>query len=152
MKQWKRSRSVVSDSLWPCGLKPTRFLRPWDFPGKNTGVGCHFLLQEIFPTQGSNPGLPRCRQFLQVVSILSVIKMNHQKSKYLAHSVLTSCFLLSLCPCLPSWLCRVIPQFSSLFSSRGTTEISFVNFFPVFVVVIAQILVCKVVFFLFFKI
>ena len=30
---------------------------PWDFPGKNTGVGCHFLLQGIFPTQGSNPGL-----------------------------------------------------------------------------------------------
>ena len=31
---------------------------------KNTGVGCHFLLQEIFPTQGSNLGLPRCRQTL----------------------------------------------------------------------------------------
>jgi len=29
-----------------------------DFPGKNTGVGCHALLQGIFPTQGSNPGLP----------------------------------------------------------------------------------------------
>ena len=32
-------------------------LFPWDFPGKNTGVGCHFLLWGIFPTQGSNPGL-----------------------------------------------------------------------------------------------
>ena len=32
-----------------------------DFPGKNTGVGCHVLLQGIFPTQGSNPGLPHCR-------------------------------------------------------------------------------------------
>ena len=31
-----------------------RLLCPWDFPGKNSGVGCHFLLQEIFPTQGSN--------------------------------------------------------------------------------------------------
>jgi len=30
---------------------------PWDFPGKNTGVGCHFLLKEIFPTQGSSPSL-----------------------------------------------------------------------------------------------
>ena len=39
-------------------------LRPWDSPGKNTGVGCHFLLQGIFPTQGSNPGLPHCRQML----------------------------------------------------------------------------------------
>ena len=45
-------------------LKPTRLLCPWDFPGKNTGVGCHFLRQEIFPTQGSNPGLPHCRQTL----------------------------------------------------------------------------------------
>jgi len=35
----------------------TRLFRPWNFPGKNTGVGCHFLLQEIFPTQGSNPRL-----------------------------------------------------------------------------------------------
>ena len=40
------------------------FLCPWDFPGKNTGVCCHFLLQEIFPTQGLNPGLPHCRQTL----------------------------------------------------------------------------------------
>ena len=33
------------DSLWPRGLEPTRLLCPWDSPGKNTGVGCHFLLQ-----------------------------------------------------------------------------------------------------------
>ena len=39
------------------GLYPTRLLWPWDFPGKNTGVGCHFLLQRIFPTQGLNPHL-----------------------------------------------------------------------------------------------
>ena len=36
------------------GLKPIRLLCPWDFPGKNAGVGCHFLLQEIFPTRGLN--------------------------------------------------------------------------------------------------
>ena len=36
-------------------------LPPWDFPGKNTGVGCHFLLQRIFLTQGSNQDL-LCRQ------------------------------------------------------------------------------------------
>ena len=35
-----------------------------DSPGKNTGVGCHALLQGIFPTQGSNPGLPHCRWIL----------------------------------------------------------------------------------------
>ena len=47
--------SVVSDSLWPCGLQPIRLLCPWDSPGKNTGVGCHDLLQGIFRTQGLNP-------------------------------------------------------------------------------------------------
>ena len=35
----------MSDSVWPHGLQPTRLPRPWDSPGKNTGVGCHFLLQ-----------------------------------------------------------------------------------------------------------
>ena len=37
--------SVVSDSVRPHRRKPTRLLRPWDSPGKNTGVGCHFLPQ-----------------------------------------------------------------------------------------------------------
>ena len=54
----------MSDSLRPHGLQPARLLCLWDFPGNNTGVGCHFLLQGIFPTQGSNPGLPHCRQML----------------------------------------------------------------------------------------
>ena len=49
--------SVVSNSLRPHGLQPTRLLCPWDSPGKNTGVGCHALLQGIFPTQGWNPPL-----------------------------------------------------------------------------------------------
>ena len=39
--------SVVSDSVWPHGQQPTRLPCPWDSPGKNTGVGCHFLLQCI---------------------------------------------------------------------------------------------------------
>ena len=46
--------SVVSGSLQPHGLQPTRLLCLQHFPGKNAGVGCHFLLQGIFPTQGSN--------------------------------------------------------------------------------------------------
>ena len=48
--------SVMSDSVWPNGLEPTRLLCLWDSPGKNTGVDCHFLLQGIL-TQGSNPHL-----------------------------------------------------------------------------------------------
>ena len=50
-------RSLVPNlcpSLRSHGLKPARLLRPWGFPGKNTGVGCHFLLQGIFLTQESN--------------------------------------------------------------------------------------------------
>ena len=49
------SHSVVSDSLRTPGLYPARLLCPWDSPGKNTGVGCHALLQGIFPTPGLNP-------------------------------------------------------------------------------------------------
>ena len=49
--------SVVSDSLWHHRLLPARLLCPWTSPGKNTGVGCHFLLQGVFLTLGSNPDL-----------------------------------------------------------------------------------------------
>ena len=44
-------------TLPPHGLQPTRLLRPWNSPGQNTGVGCHFLLHGIFPTQGVNSSL-----------------------------------------------------------------------------------------------
>ena len=52
-------RSVVSDSLQPYGL-----YSPWNSLGQNTGVGGLSLLQGIFPTQGSNPGLLHCRWIL----------------------------------------------------------------------------------------
>ena len=64
----------MSDSLQPHGLEPTSLLRLWDFSGKSTGVGCHFLIQGIFRTQGSNSGLPHCRQTLYHLS--------HQGSPY----------------------------------------------------------------------
>ena len=51
-----KSHLVVSDSLWPHGLYSL-----WDSQGQNTGVGICSLLKGIFPTQGSNPGLPHCR-------------------------------------------------------------------------------------------
>ena len=66
------SRSVLYDSLWLHGLLPTKLLCPWDFPGKNIGVGCHALLQGIVPTQGLNPGLPHGRSILY--------HLNHQWS------------------------------------------------------------------------
>ena len=46
------------------GLESARFLCPWNSPGKNTWVGCHFFLQGIFPTQGLNPGLLHCKQII----------------------------------------------------------------------------------------
>ena len=58
------SCSVVCDSWQPHGLWLARLLCPWDAPGQNTGVGSLSLLQGIFPTQGSNPGLPYCRRIL----------------------------------------------------------------------------------------
>ena len=57
------SRSVMSDSLRPCRLNS-----PWNSPGQNTGVDSLSLLQGIFPTQGSNPGLPHCGQILYQLS------------------------------------------------------------------------------------
>ena len=62
------SHSVMSDSLRPYALKPARLLCPWNSPGKNTGVTCHSLLQGIFPSQGSNPGLLHCRHMLYQLS------------------------------------------------------------------------------------
>ena len=51
------SHSIMPNSLPPHGLLPARPLCPLDSPGKNTGVGCHALLQGVFPTLGLNPGL-----------------------------------------------------------------------------------------------
>ena len=59
---------VMSDSLGPYGPSLARLLCPWDSPGKNTRVGCHALLQRIFPTQGSNPSL-LCLLHWQVISL-----------------------------------------------------------------------------------
>ena len=51
-------------ALQPHGQEPTKLLCPWNSPDKNTGVGCHFLLQGIFRTQGLNPSLLHCRWIL----------------------------------------------------------------------------------------
>jgi len=67
-----------------CDPMDTRLLCPWDFLGKRTGVGCHFLLQRIFLTQGSNPGLPHCRQTLD--------RLSHQGSQHII--CLSQCALL----------------------------------------------------------
>ena len=67
------SRSVMSNSLQPHELWPTSLLWPWNSPGKNTGVGCHALLQRISLTQGSNPGLLHHGQVLFCLSISFIV-------------------------------------------------------------------------------
>ena len=83
MKSTTESCSTVSDSLWPHEL-----YSPWNSPSQNTGVGSLSLLQGIFPTQGSNPGLPHCRQILYqlnhkggsttgIIGVNSIIRQDH---------------------------------------------------------------------------
>ena len=63
LKVESESCSVLSNSL-----RPQRLYSPWNSPGQNTGVGSLSLLQQIFSTQGSNPGLPHCRRILYQLS------------------------------------------------------------------------------------
>ena len=68
-EKWKWSRSVVSHSSWPHGLHPSRLLRPWDFPGKRTGVGCHCLLHfQSLPSYYSDT-ISSCYLFLNFIEI-----------------------------------------------------------------------------------
>ena len=93
--------SVMSDSLTPHGLQPTRLLCPWDSPGKINRVGCHDLLQGIVLTQGLNPlllCLLHCRHILYSLS-------HHWKlqgSNYLLGSPHSQGTLILLAPGLPS--------------------------------------------------
>ena len=80
---------------------PDRLLYPWDFPGKITGVGCHFLLQGIVPTQGSNLGLLCCRQTLYRLShkgfYMLKMTLNFSLLKFSAvtfHAILRSLWLI----------------------------------------------------------
>ena len=72
------SHSVVSNSSQPHGLdcSPPGSSVHLDSPGKNTGAGCHFLLQGIFPTQGLNPGLLYFRQILYPLSYMDISPLN----------------------------------------------------------------------------
>ena len=77
----------------PIDCSPPRLLRPWDFPGKNTGVDCHFLLQGILPIQGSNPGLPHCRWILYQLSHKGSPLLRIMEDFCSAHGILTLDYL-----------------------------------------------------------
>ena len=79
--RWKYKVTVAQSRLTLCNpwTIARQALWAWDFPGKNTGVGYHFLLQGIFSTQGSNPDLLHCRQILYHLS--------HQGSPVVFHKI-----------------------------------------------------------------
>ena len=74
--------SVMSASVRPHELQPARLLCSWDSPGKNTGVGCRFLIQGFFPTQGSNSHLFCLLHFGQTNSLPLCHLGNPMKLKY----------------------------------------------------------------------
>ena len=77
-KKWKELKVLVAPSCLtlcdPMDCSPPGSSVHGDSPGKNTGVGCHALLQGIFPTQEPNPGLLHCRQILYHLSQLGTPK------------------------------------------------------------------------------
>ena len=79
LKYWSFSFSIslsnehpglISFQLCPILCDPHGLYNQWNFPGQNTGVGSHPILQGIFPTQGSKPGLPHCRRILYQLSYM----------------------------------------------------------------------------------
>ena len=114
MKEYKWSHSVMSNSLQHYGLYPTRVLSPWNFPGKSTGVGCRFLLQGIFPTQGLNLGLLHCRQ--------THYHLSHQGSRhYIDMLALFTKFIRDVLGHMPScieWKCNInVKNYKAVISS-----------------------------------
>ena len=94
----------------PMDYSPSRLLFLWNSPGKNFGVGCHFLLQGIFLTQGLNPGLLHCRQLLY--------NLTHQGSPSHLHP-----------QTLDKWHCQVACPFSISTLLRRSLSCPFVNSF-----------------------
>jgi len=103
----------MSDSLQPYGLGPAKLLCPWDSPGKNSGVGCHALLQGIFTTQGSNPRLLYLLHW-QASSLPLVPPGNHSSSFKNLHT--TKVNLFENCP----------PELHSVSQEKTSTAIVWV--------------------------
>ena len=106
------SCSVLSNSLRSHGQ-----YSPWNSPGQNTGVGSLSLLQGIFPTQGSNPGLPHCRQVLY--------QLSHKECEILIVEMeMGGCWSLAteleLQACIVAVLSLVAPWHAGSFQTRKT--------------------------------
>ena len=108
--------------LWLEGLKPARLLCSWSFPGKDTGVGCHFLFEGIFLSQGPN----LCLLHWQVSSLpLSHLGSPHlEKHNNSNNKTNTSLEMLTLILCLPNYypsslltlLYKVMAKIKQIFS------------------------------------
>ena len=72
----------------------TRLLCPWDFPGKNTGVDCYFLLQGVFPTQGSNPCLFHCRRIIYHWATREALMHLYTIQNYMQHRCIVHIYKL----------------------------------------------------------
>ena len=101
-EKWKWSRSVMPDPQRPHGLQPTRLPWPWDFPGKNTGVGFHCLLC-LFPTTmqliQNQPYMSMCRKLLSKVNWKALwITLNKQFLDLLYSSILLACKIIETSP------------------------------------------------------
>ena len=126
----------MSNSLWFHGLQPTRTLCLWDFPAKNTGVSCHFLLQGIFLTQGSNPSL----QFWQADSLpLShqevpcqcyIVWKLQQMQKYAETVPSTRCSNGVFPSAWASWITENADQLSKVSHTKWAKQTSWVKDLP----------------------
>ena len=129
----------MSDSLRPHGL-----CSPWNSLGQNTGVGSRSLLQGIFPTQGSNPGLPHCRWLLYQLShqgmpLKQIIKLRYRSNlpkitllkvgglrieaqvRWTIKRMFFHCFLKRFISCVTTLSKTLAQQHSKLFNSVNST-------------------------------
>ena len=119
------SHSVVSNSWQTDGLQPTRLPCPWNSPGQDTGVGNCPLLQGIFPTQGSNPDLPYCRQILYPLSHQPNTIFPFWVTAHLADTLENSLMILEI---EPNEDC---PEYNPLASQRWSLNLALWTwFFP----------------------
>ena len=106
--------------LWPHGLQPTRLLCPRDFPVRYTGVGCHFLLQEIFPTKGSKPSLLHWQA--------NLLPLSHLEALYVFIPLIhcQKAFIAPVCICSVTLSC---PTLCNTYNLRVLTlELSLIYF------------------------
>ena len=112
--------------LQPHGLQPTRFLSPWNSPGKNTEMGCHSLLQRVFLTQGLNPGLLHYRRILYQLSYhRSPFTLTHPDKLLSTLQNTVDCFAYPASPAdcfLGLWFVCVKFPFSPLFSASPSGQ------------------------------